>query len=116
MTWPHGEAEDLLGKYAWFVGNSATRSHPVGELRPNDLGLADVLGNAWEWCQDRFGKLKEEEQKDDKQDVIDDKSSRLLRSASFYSLPLNVRSANRRYNVPSFHDHDFGFRPARTLR
>ncbi len=32
MPWSMGEAEDLLGKYAWHVANSATRSPSVGAL------------------------------------------------------------------------------------
>src|SRR5262249_2345702 len=52
--WSLGEAEDLLGRYAWYVLNSPSRSQPVGLLRPNDLGLFDLHGNAWEWCQDRL--------------------------------------------------------------
>ena len=51
-TWSPGEAQDLLPKYAWHVSNSWSRLHPVGTLRPNDWGLFDMHGNAWEWCQD----------------------------------------------------------------
>ena len=49
-----GESDDLLGKYAWFDANSLGKSHPVGSLKPNDLGLFDMHGNAWEWCQDAY--------------------------------------------------------------
>ena len=48
----YGEPEELLGKYAWFSENSFGKSHPVGQLKPNDLGLFDMHGNAWEWCDD----------------------------------------------------------------
>src|SRR5207245_3936582 len=50
----YGEAEDLLGKCAWYLGNSKERTWPVGRLKPNDLGLFDMHGNIWTWCQERY--------------------------------------------------------------
>jgi formylglycine-generating enzyme required for sulfatase activity len=38
----------------WYLDDSGGRSHPVGALKPNALGLYDMCGNAWEWCQDYF--------------------------------------------------------------
>jgi serine/threonine protein kinase/formylglycine-generating enzyme required for sulfatase activity len=47
-----GESPGLLTQYAWTCLNSDNRIHPVGQRLPNEFGLFDVLGNAWEWCQD----------------------------------------------------------------
>jgi formylglycine-generating enzyme required for sulfatase activity len=114
-----GEADDLLGKYGWYLANSTNRMQAVGVLRPNDHGLFDMHGNAWEWTQSlkkEYGKA-ESEMMDDKEDKTDinDHASRVLRGGSFYYPAVTVRSAYRYWNVPSLRFNVVGFRPARTF-
>src|SRR5438477_5798912 len=49
-----GETEELLPKYAWYLKNSQDQTWPVGSLKPNDLGLFDVHGSVWNWCQEKY--------------------------------------------------------------
>lgn len=37
-----------IGEVAWYSGNSGGKPHPVGQLRPNELGLYDMCGNVGE--------------------------------------------------------------------
>ncbi len=43
---------DSIDEVAWHAGNSDRRVHPSGEKKPNELGLYDMTGNLWEFCQD----------------------------------------------------------------
>jgi formylglycine-generating enzyme required for sulfatase activity len=121
-TWySFGQADEVLGKYAWYSLNSFNKSHPVGLLKPNDMGLYDMHGNAWEWCQDRFEVRKGDKKRkaiEDKDDVlsINPQGGRVLRGGSFFALASLVRSASRSLSVPSGRSFDISFRLARTLR
>jgi formylglycine-generating enzyme required for sulfatase activity len=119
-----GEQEDLVGKYAWFAGNSLpSNSQPVGRLRPNDLGLFDMHGNAWERCQDRIKAMRGADGKDDR--VLDDKDDvlivkdcepRVLHGGSFCDRAGLLRSACCRDNGPTNRSYAVSFRLARTSR
>ena len=40
---------------AWCINNSGSKTHPVKTKQPNELGIYDMSGNVWEWCQDWYG-------------------------------------------------------------
>jgi formylglycine-generating enzyme required for sulfatase activity len=120
----YGETDELLGRYAWYTKNSQDRGMLLpGSLNPNDLGLFDMLGNAWGWCQDGIfyyvpgphgtAALDKEYNRDIKD--IQNSLSRVLRGGAFTSQSVYVRSALRFRLAPAYRDIYVGFRPARTF-
>ncbi|WP_339133158.1 MAG: SUMF1/EgtB/PvdO family nonheme iron enzyme [Candidatus Electrothrix sp. GW3-4] len=111
-----GDDERSLGEYAWYLGNSGDKTHPVGEKRANGWGVHDMHGNVWEWCQDWYrGKYYVECQK---QGVVENPqgpssgSNRVMRGGSWSYDGGNVRSAYRLRSSPGDRYASYGFRLA----
>jgi len=114
--WYCGGAEEFLPRHAWFLKNSENRTWPAGQKKPNELGLFDMLGNAWTWCQDgcRPDPDAGTEDTEDNRD-IKDSLTRMLRGGSFLYQAREVRAAFREHDRPTYGGLTVGFRLARTL-
>jgi formylglycine-generating enzyme required for sulfatase activity/tRNA A-37 threonylcarbamoyl transferase component Bud32 len=116
---PYGRSEEWLPEYGWYLANSGRTMHPAGRKKPNDLGLFDMLGNAYEWCSDPhvpYRPGKDGQPADDTlldPDFSDD-VVRVLRGGSFGNSAPLLRSADRYWFRPTSRFTFIGFRPART--
>ena len=102
--------ESGLGDYAWYSANSGDRTHSVGEKTPNGLGLYDMTGNAWEWCQDWYGEKYYAESPRDNPRGPSSGQYRVLRGGSWGTSPESVRAAYRLRTLPADRNNFSGFR------
>jgi formylglycine-generating enzyme required for sulfatase activity len=131
----YGHSEELLEEYAWYSKNpprrksdpadpnDPQRTWPVGQLKPNDLGLFDTYGNVWEWGQDRWQEYRSDSAvHDDEEDIVlkvIDAQARTRRGGSFSYEAAVMRSAHRgapNAYFPMQRRDNVGFRVARTYR
>lgn len=82
-----------IADYAWYSLNSGNQLHPVGQKKPNKLGLYDINGNAWEWTSDWAGKYSSEDQTNPT--GPESGMYRIRRGASFSCTHDKTRIANR---------------------
>ncbi len=116
----YGESKELLGKYGWFADNSEVSIWPVGRLKPNDLGLFDMHGNVWCWCQENYHayplRASGEVFKDEEYELaIEAQDPRAMRGDDYTDHAEGVRSASRWHDKPTARTVIYGFRPARTI-
>ena len=98
---------EQLKEVGWYGDNSLSETNPIACKRPNTLGLYDMSGNVFEWCQDRYGENYYLELKDQYGDQPtpnpggpEEGDYQVVRGGSWYDLPDNARVSYRYYFYP----------------
>jgi formylglycine-generating enzyme required for sulfatase activity len=105
-----------LEEVGWYGENSGNNTHPVGLKKANELGLYDLSGNVWEWCEDNWHNSKQ--YKLDYKGVRNPDGapkggSRVVRGGSWVSDPFVCRSSFRDGRYPYVMRYNYGVRLAR---
>ena len=101
---------DNVEEVAWYEGNSKNKTHSVGTKGANELGIYDMSGNVWEWCQDWSVSYSSDNQTDPMGPAFG--SIRTCRGGSWVDDMQNSRSSNRRGSKPDLRVRNLGFRLA----
>ena len=88
-----------LGAVGWFTGNSGEKTHEVGKMKGNELGIYDMSGNVWEWCFDQWGSTD---------------TGRVMRGGGWGDGASGARVSYRYGYAPSYSSYYIGFRVARS--
>ncbi len=96
-----------IGDVAWNP-SSKSKTYSIGSKKANELGLYDMSGNAWEWCNDAYGRYPSQAETNPKGPIADRYDYRVLRGGE------GSRTTDRRKNKAKDGDPGLGFRLARS--
>ncbi len=100
-----------LDEVGWYTDNSGNTTHPVGQKKPNELGIYDMSGNIREWCMDNWTVNANELPKDGTPLTIGgDSSRRAVRGGSWSYSSDYCRCLQRNRYDRSNRYYDRGFR------
>ena len=92
----------------WYIENSGSKTHAVGTKQGNELGIYDMSGNVWEWCQDWYGSYNSTSQVNPT--GANSGSYRVLRGDCWDDAAKYCRSSYRGLNSPGHRSHCIGLR------
>ena len=101
-----------FGSVAWYWENSGIRTHAVGTKSPNELGIYDMSGNVWEWCQDWYNSSYYGSSPRTNPQGPNSGSYRVCRGGGWRSSARDCRVSYRDSYTPDFRYYYLGFRLA----
>jgi formylglycine-generating enzyme required for sulfatase activity len=94
---------------AWYDRKGGDHTQDVARKVPNQLGLFDMSGNVWEWCQDTY--LKDvRDIPHDGNPTAGDGADRVLRGGCFHNWAVHCTVSKRYQMERQYHDGCIGFR------
>lgn len=99
-----------IDEVAYYALNSDRETHPVGEKKPNELGIYDMSGNVLEWCWDWFGAEYYKESPKNNPKGLDSSRNKVLRGGNYRDVTGRLTNTIRWVGTKSTRRPMIGFR------
>lgn len=104
-----------IDEVAWYDETTREKGiRSVGRLKPNELGIYDMSGNAWEWCYDYWGSYPNKSLKDPTGPSMS--QWRVIRGGAWYNVDEMSKITTRDGPLPTVHNFYYGFRVAKVAK
>lgn len=101
-------------RLAWHRGNSKYKTHSTRLKSSNGLGIYDMSGNVWEWCQDVYSADAYRNHKRKNPSKTGGGTKHVIRGGSWNSKGRLLRVSNRHKDSPFYKNNNLGLRLVRT--
>ena len=101
---------DNIEEVTWCKINSNHTTHPIMQKKPNELGIYDMSGNAWEWCWDTHNGASICDIDNRVWKWSEDTTGRVVRGGAWLNSPEGCGVSITDSVAPLFFDRTIGFR------